>query len=270
MGSDGRNYEVIANEEIDDKIKAKRQEILKAVLDEEKKTGRKGVLDDKFKSYQNIVKNMLTAENGWMGILFYFGYQENWKENEEAIKLAACIDIFQLNSVLNFYMIYCPNLHCVQKIREVVNKFLPDCHKITEKEDDNAMRAILACICDYLIIIVNQYLDDVHIDHETRHIISEWYNDTQIKLYQMCVDNSDDKMNIWAESKGISTLYLGRKCGHLPESVIYDETDNVIIKAEYAFLLKTVGEAEKIERWSGHFAETEIMHLLEKIGNNII
>lgn len=249
---------------MNDKIKVERKRILDNGKEQDLSKSNDNFLNDKFEIYLNIVKRLESEEEGWMGLLFYYGYMGEWKEDEIAKKAAACIDILQLNFVLHTYMMYSPNLNHADRIVQVVNRYLP-CKSglIKSDEDDSILRGILTCICDYILIIVNQYLDKNHEFNDIRQNILHWYVETQVRLYQNFTNSFCDSYEEITEGK--SSYCLGVYCRKGELDIGPGEHDNVLKELEYSFLRKVVGCDVEVNDKIRKIPEGELKKLLDSI-----
>ena len=256
---------------INDEIKAERKRILNDAVVQDSSRLPKTNLNDKFEEYLNIVKVLDSEDEGWRGILFYYGYAGKLKKDEKAIRAAACIAILQLNFVLHTYMMYSPNLNKVDRIVQAVNKYLPRKKElINSGEDDSLLRGILTCICDYILIIVNRHLNANQEFCDIRHNILQWYMETQIGLYQnftsfFCEAGEDTTNDIRQEIDGKSSYYLGSYCKESKSLDALNMEDKALKEIEYSYLSKASGcDVQVMDKIQG-IPEKGIRDVLEMI-----
>lgn len=191
-----KNYSHSAQEWlIKDDISAKRNIILEWGIDKFPRNNMK-FLKQSFSFYGKLVRNINSSTDYGVGLLYYLGHVGSFEKCDRVIEQAACMDILQISFTMYAYLMRYSNLKEAPRVKAAITS-LPYADAMIQKgEGDIALRGLLGCISDYVMILVMKYLDAMEDtsqeDAEFKNQVSEWYLKMLIKIYKVNTENSSD------------------------------------------------------------------------------
>lgn len=223
---------------IKDDISAKRNSILEWGIDNSPKSNTK-FLKRSFSCYCMLVRNINSNAYYGVGFIYYLGHVGNFEKNDRVIEQAACMDILQISFTLYAYLMRYTDLKEAPKVKEAILSLPYADAMLQEGDDDNALRGLLGCICDYVMILVMKYLDakggKSPEDTEFRNQVFVWYFEMLIKIYKESTGGSSDR-----------------------------ELNNFIFKDAYTFGQRIGEQGKKLSKQDGVIARNEIEYLIRE------
>lgn len=149
--------------------------------------------------------NINSSANYGVGVIYYLGHVGNFEKNDRVIEQAACMDILQISFTMYAYLMRYTDLREASKVKNAILSLPHADAMLQERDDDNALRGLLGCISDYVMILVMKYLDTKadnlqedtefrnQVFTEFRNQVFVWYFETLIKIYKESIDGSSDR-----------------------------------------------------------------------------